>query len=727
MCRKQVFVTMKVNFQKFLKFFHSLLTPIVNLGKKGGTNIQKVLLKCFLSILSGTLFFLACPTFHLWPLAWIGFIPLLMVLFDRQSLPKTNHAFAYGFLTGFVAISGGFITTGGFSWMIPFLEQFAKFPQPYSLPLSTTIFALFAAYHGLIFAFWAKFICFLRRELRLSLTWILALSWTAFEFCFPCIFPWYLSLTQIHFLPIIQVADLTGPIGVGFLLGLGNGALFEIGCYLLSQRKLYLSLRTPLTALGMIVISLGYGVIRIHQIERLRAEAPKLKIGLMQSNISMSEKISQNGRDLLLSKYQKASEALSKQGVDLIIWPETTYPFIIRRYSQENRSVQFPTQIRTWDTTPILFGAMTVDHSNEVKVYNSAYLIDQKGEIKGPVYKNFLLIFGEYVPFLSYMPWLKELVPGISDISAGLEPGTLPFEKNGRIYSLGMMICYEDILPQYGRRLFETQQQPNILINLTNDAWFGKTAEPYQHLGLSVFRAIEHRVDLVRSTNTGVSALIDATGKVHEQSEVYDPKEKEVPVSTLIGMAAVVTAGGYYQSLGDTFGWLCLGTIILCGMIARHRARKPIHWLYLLGSIAFLAGIVLIIGSFVPGTDVKTTIAALAHYKEYTFPQAFLFRSIWVLSLVFPMASFLMGITLEFIHQKRKLGYTNLDPNSNARLEILISLLFVLVFPVAFWGRMEGNTGLVVVLTLICSLFALLGESLVFAIRKLFLKRKLLP
>ena len=137
------------------------------------------------------------------------------------------------------------------------------------------------------------------------------------------------------------------------------------------------------------------------------------------------------------------------------------------------------------------------------------------------------MLFGEYIPFYDAIPWFTKLFPEASNFSRGSEPATFPLQVGGRDYRLGPLICYEDILPGFARRV--AKLDPNAFINITNDAWFGRTAEPYQHLALAVFRSVEHRLEMVRAVNTGVSAHIDAAGRVRAQTESVDPAELPPP------------------------------------------------------------------------------------------------------------------------------------------------------------------------------------------------------
>jgi hypothetical protein len=194
--------------------------------------------------------------------------------------------------------------------------------------------------------------------------------------------------------------------------------------------------------------------------------------------------------------------------------------------------------------TPMLFGALT--HSGVLPArnascracYNSAILLGEQGEVRDIYDKRFLLVFGEYLPFGERWPELYEMLPETSRFQPGTR--TLPVE-HGKA-RIGMLICYEDLLP--GHVLRVSGHNPNVYINLTNDAWFGKTAEPYHHLQLAQMRTIEHRRWLIRSTNTGVSVYIDAVGRRVKETSLDDAE-------TLIADVPLMEGRTVYATLGD--------------------------------------------------------------------------------------------------------------------------------------------------------------------------------
>ena len=223
--------------------------------------------------------------------------------------------------------------------------------------------------------------------------------------------------------------------------------------------------------------------------------------------------------------------------------------------------------------TPILLGLLTYDPAEPGvsplrdrkarHMYNSAVLLDPEGRVLGRYDKNYLLIFGEFIPMGDIFPSLYEWLPEASHFYAGDTVETFAFKG----HQIGVMICYEDIIPRFTRRL--AGKDPNVLINVTNDAWFGKTSEPYLHMALSAMRAVENRLWLIRSTNTGVSVYIDAVGRLVSQTRLEDPEvlAEDVPM---------MRTNTVYRSWGDLFGYLCVlaFAILTIGGLARGRREK---------------------------------------------------------------------------------------------------------------------------------------------------------
>lgn len=645
-----------------------------------------------LCALAGTLLFLACADFDVWPLCWLGLVPLLWVLLDEDGQPRTQRPFLYGMVTGLVANGGGFY------WIVGLLMRFGHMPFLAALPL----FLLLVAYQAITFGLFAALLCRLRSQLDVKVTFLAPLCWVACELCVPYVFPWYLAITQAWVPTVIQVADFSGPLGVSFLLVLSNGALFDLSQALGRRRVRHprQALGAPLIAAATIALSLIYGVVRIHQVDQARAAADKVKIGVVQANVGINEKFVPGLREQQHELHLRLSQELSRQGAELLVWPESSYPYPMPRPARRDFPPGDPRRVHQGFDTPILFGALTYERASDGEIipYNTALMLERDDRITGSFDKNFLLIFGEYLPFARELGWLRKMIPEISNFARGTATTTFPLSVHGKQYSIGPMICYEDIIPAFGRRLFADKDPPSLMLNITNDAWFGATSEPYEHLALAVYRAVEHREELVRAVNTGVSAFIDAAGRVRQKGPSVDPQlTPGAPPVTLLGNVALLQPGGLYQQLGETFGGLCLGMVLLFGVLARQRAGHPVRWGVLAASTVGLHLAVLLGGALLPG-GLHGFYAALLHRNEAAVPEAVLFAATWQLVLALALGAVVVAVLVG-----RRLGPRRAKTAPPpGQLELLAAMALTTVLPVVLLGRMEGNTGAVVILSGLC-------------------------
>ena len=509
-----------------------------------------------LSLLAAVLLFSSVPTFGLWPLMWIAVVPELLVAL-AASTPR--RAFLYGWLTGSAAHAAAFY------WMDGLLERFGHMAPIESLP----IMALLIAYQGLAFAFFSWGVRRAWQRTGWPLALLAPLVMVAIELLMPQIFPYYLAISQAFVPAVIQIADLTGPLGVTALLMLAGGALADV---VRSPRpRTWATWRGVAVAAALIVFDLGYGALRLHQVDARRASAPKVRTGLVQANVGVIEKWDPQAFAQLLDLHQRASADLVRAGAELIVWPESSYPYALPRKFAHEFPASDARQVRRGFETPLLFGAVTMAAGGartgaDRYPYNTALMMDAAGNATGSYDKVFLMMFGEYIPFYDRIPWFTKVFPEASNFSRGSEPASFPLRTAAGDFKLGPLICYEDILPGFARRV--AKLGPNAFVNITNDAWFGRTAEPYQHLALAVFRTVEHRIEMVRAVNTGVSAHIDAGGRVRAQTESVDPDDiPPAPPRTLLVDLAMLPGGGLYRHVGDLFGLLCLALLI--GGLAR--------------------------------------------------------------------------------------------------------------------------------------------------------------
>jgi apolipoprotein N-acyltransferase len=306
---------------------------------------------------------------------------------------------------------------------------------------------------------------------------------------------------------------------------------------------------------GLLLLQGGYGLWRLQQLTAAMQQAPTLRVALIQPNIGMYEKRSGADREAQLDLQFGLSASTLDRRPDLIIWPESMYPFGIPEHMQRLPWPAAPdTQRVHW-----LIGALAyAGKAPALQVFNSALLLAADGRILGRYDKQHLLAFGEYIPLQRYLPFLRHISPTIGNLTPGA--GGIVTLPNG--VSLGPLICYEDIVPHLARQA--VRQGAQVLVNLTNDVWFGATRAPYQHRALAAFRAVENRVYLVRVTNTGLTSIIDALGREQVALPIFQ-------ADALVHTIQPLRLPSLYTRFGDWFAQLCSAVALLLPLYRRLR------------------------------------------------------------------------------------------------------------------------------------------------------------
>ena len=300
-----------------------------------------------LSTLAAVMLFISVPTFGLWPLMWIAMVPQIHVAMTSAT---PRRAFLHGWLTGTIA------NTGGFYWMGELLTRFGHMPLPEALP----IMMLLTAYQGLEFALFSWGVLRVRRRTGLPFAIVAPLVMVVIELAVPQIFPFYLGISQAFVPPLIQIADITGPLGVTFVMLAFCGAVYDAydrwGADAEARKR---ALRPLAAASALIVLVLAYGFIRIHQVDARRAAAPKAKAGLVQANVGILEKWDPREFARLLDTHQRLSADLARAGADFIVWPESSYPYTLPRTMAQDFPADDGRRVRRGFDTPLVFGAVT--------------------------------------------------------------------------------------------------------------------------------------------------------------------------------------------------------------------------------------------------------------------------------------------------------------------------------------------------------------------------------
>ncbi len=484
----------------------------------------------------------------------------------------------------------GLIThAGGFYWISKLLARFGHLPDFVAILL----YLVMAGYQAVTFAFFGLVVRRIRGSTRLPMTFVAPLVMVAFEMIIPYLFPCNLAISQAWQTHVIQIADLTGPLGVTALLFVVNGALYDAA-----------TRRFVPAAVGVAVLAAALPLRprpdhRPDRTRGLAAAAPKLRVGIVQGNIAFDEKGYQHPELATnqLHGLQDRSTELEKAGAQLVVWSESSYPYLLPRdmtaeppaHGVRTRTTMGADGVRSLDrrfSVPLLFGAITyaVDAAGRPDLdkdpYNSAIMLDPDGNFTGRFDKMYLVMFSEHIPLVETFHWIRKLLPRMA---GNFTPGDgaqvfVLHTADGHDYKLGPLICFEDIIPAFGRRL--AALHPSLFVNITNDAWFGDSSEPWEHLALAVFRTVESRTAMVRSVNTGVSTLIDPNGRVTAQTYALDPAVHPHAPDSLIGEVPLVEAGHtIYDQIGDVFGYsdlvLALALWLVWPRLSRRRASTP--------------------------------------------------------------------------------------------------------------------------------------------------------
>ncbi len=510
-------------------------------------------------------------------LAWVALIPWLFLI----GSPQADRIVLTSWLIGIVFF------TVKLSW----------------LGHATNIgWLLLSSYLSVYFLIFGILCSYLYRNLDLPLPLLAPFLWVSLEYIrgfFLTGFPWfYLGHTQYSYLPIIQIADITGAYGVSFVIVMVN-ACFTQGLLRWWNGKGGHFLFA--IAFIFLLFPLSYGVFRLSGLSY--QEGPRLC--MVQGNILQDLKMDPDPeqRKMNLQKYldlsrkavsasgqtsspqaDKAVSALGGPGVkavDMIVWPETAVPGLLNlppklcretdRFAQTSVS-ELAKELQTY----LLVGGIAIElgkgFTEDNRFYNSAFLYGPDGKLLDRYDKLHLVPFGEYTPLKEVFPFLRHMVPYEIDLSPGnrwelleFTPGRASASGFGRELSrnggqrapirFATLICYEDTVPTLARHF--AGKGADFLLNITNDGWFRDTPELDQHLAIMVFRAVENRIGMARAANTGISAFVAPSGDIYSVI-TKDGKRREV--EGVLESNVLIARGGpsFYTRYGDLFSQFCL-------------------------------------------------------------------------------------------------------------------------------------------------------------------------
>lgn len=353
----------------------------------------------------------------------------------------------------------------------------------------------------------------------------------------PSVFPWTPSGGLAAWPVILQTAEVVGERGTSFLFAIAAGLAANAIVRFRATRAVRASVAPLLLSFAVLAVMLGWGVLRVGTVDRARDAAPHARVALVQPGFDASDRWDPSRAAMMIERLTVLTKAAEQRGAELTVWPESAYPFSLPHATRTSPSGS--RAVLQGDVHgPVLTGAyMSGGHGLG---YNSAILASSDGSLSAPYDKRHLLWFGETVPLADWFPWLRKVFSKGTGLVAGEESVVF---VTGPIRA-AVLNCYEDTLPVAGREAME--HSPNLLVNVTNDAWFAGSAEGELHLRLAVLRAIETRRDLVRAVNQGPTSFVDAAGRVRARYDLPMPGTLQATPALLSGPPTL------YVRFGDT-------------------------------------------------------------------------------------------------------------------------------------------------------------------------------
>ncbi|MEX2270209.1 MAG: apolipoprotein N-acyltransferase [Vicinamibacterales bacterium] len=464
---------------------------------------------------------------------WIALAPLIIAIGLPGSRASSRAPILLGFVTGTVYFAGTLY------WLVGTMRTFGDLPVAAAVGVCALL-VLFLAFYVALFG-WVLGRAFIR--LGPWAVWTAPFIWVGCEYLRSWIgggFPWVLlGYSQATVPPIAQVASVGGI----YLLSFVVAAVSAAGAWTAVTR-------TPsrwLVSSGVIlaVIAIGvWGTLRIRD-GRLTREGDALRVGLVQGNIAQEDKWNPALARPILDRYLDLSRQALGAGAQVVIWPESSTPFFLEENPMLAAEIR---RLAMQSRTPFVVGSDQIERAQQNRLYNSAFLVGADGQTRAVYRKMHLVPFGEYVPLRQLLPFVGPLVEAVSDFSPGLEPVLLPVDG----HRLSVAICYEVVYPWLIRGF--TLGGSELLVTITNDAWYGTTSAAYQHWEQATLRAVEQGRYLVRAANTGITGIVDPYGQVIASTRLFE-------TAVVTGDVRWHTGRTIYATIGDLIAWISLAVM----------------------------------------------------------------------------------------------------------------------------------------------------------------------
>jgi apolipoprotein N-acyltransferase len=506
-------------------------------------------------------------------LAWVGLVPALRELGRaRSARAAAGLGLAAGLGYFYVAIH----------WVSHAMTAFGGLSFPVAFAALTLLVLYMAAHWAAAFA--------VSWKLRAAFGWPswahLPVVWTAFELSRNYLltgFPWgNLGYTQARTPLVAQLASVLGVYGIAALVVLVNCAVLEVAQALRAHRRPPRALAGATAAL--VAATLAFGAFHLSAVRARAAAAPRLEVGVVQPNINQSIKNEAASRaEWVLSRLVPPTLEADRAGADLVVWPEASYPGYpppdVRSFAPALPALRHAYLLLGTATLEWVRGA---DGRRVPKIANSHLLLAPDLTVLGKYTKTHLVPFGEYVPLprLLRAIGLAQIVPTLAPVDAGRDLAVLSAPTTPPV-RLAPMICFDAIFPEITAAF--AREDPDLLVNPTNDAWYGYSSGPYQFLAMVRMRAVEAGRAVVRPAYAGVSAIILPTGEVAPGALEVGPVDLDLapdpdePPRLLLGEVPLLRGRTVYTTIGDSFAWACAlaSAAALVAAWRRGRARAP--------------------------------------------------------------------------------------------------------------------------------------------------------
>jgi len=463
--------------------------------------------------------------------SWLAFAPLLVVTIRE----KKGKGFLWGFIFGVI------FYVGNISWINYTLMFYGGIPAFLSIPLLFLLVSYLSLYYGLFSYFLKK----VHRTFPAWGIWSAPFIWVGLEWIrsfFMTGFPWStLGYSQHTFLPVLQISEYTGVYGVSFLIILSNVMLAR-WCLPIMKKPL---IKESAICFLIVFSAVFWGSYKIKSIQGDMNNSLSVRGAFVQGNIKQSMKWDPEREKEIVKTYEVLTLDVAMKRPQFILWPETAVPFLYQNNPEYKKWLE---ELSNTVGTPIVTGAMTYNYQSkdEIKYFNSAVLVTPDKNIQKVYDKIHLVPFGEYVPFRKLLFFVDKLVSIVGELTPGTETHTYKISS----FSFGTAICFEIIFPDLVRRFAD--KGVDIVMNLTNDAWYGNTDAPFQHWAMVAFRCVENRIWVVRAANTGISGFINPWGKPVYASKLFSPEAGVFDLSILKNKNKT-----FYTRFGDIFAKTC--------------------------------------------------------------------------------------------------------------------------------------------------------------------------